>query len=78
MRKKNAISRDNDIRKSIFLKPRLFEEITKIQTEEDTFFLDVIDYLLELGLRKYYEGVEHLRGYSPNDKYDDNYLYEDD
>ena len=79
MRKKNDISRNGDIRKSIFLSPKLFEELSRIQIEEDTYFLDVISYILGLGLAKYYEGVEHLRKDNRGIVYDENsYLYEDE
>ncbi len=72
MRRRNKIKARSDyIRKSIFLNPKMFGELEKIREEEDTFFVDVVEYLLELGLENYYEGVEHMR------KGEDSYLYDE-
>ncbi len=52
--KKEVLTQKQKRRLSIFLRPDQWEELETIKNSENTYMLDVIEELIDLGLRVYY------------------------
>ena len=76
MRRKDKIMRQKEKRRlSIFLRPDQWDELCTIKESEGTYMQDVMEEVIDLGLRMYYGDTRETRGIG-NKEDNDSYLYD--